>query len=157
MIGEGMTLRFTYIPLFFIVFIFINLDVRAAELRKMDDKEKVVAQNMSQMYAEHLFRSSCMQYYQGYMTEYGDDFTPETDPELRQRLVKACDCYTKGVVQVANPEDIITYVRTLYGYRKDTSSPPSPELRAYIETNSFGRMSDYTEDPKIRKKCGFGR
>ncbi len=153
-----MTLSMIRILLFSIAFICVSTASMAAEqgTRPMTDKEKEQSAKLSEIYAESMFLSSCIKYSQMYMSKDHSRFTQQSNPELYAQYVKACECYTKGVVKVATPDEIISYVKMLYGYQAGTPKM-TPDRRAYFSSESFNHVATYTADEASRKKCGFVR
>ncbi len=147
------------IPLLSFLFLALSLgSALAAEqgAKPMDDREKAQTSQLSAMYASSMFMSSCLKYSQMYMSKDYSIFNQQSNPELYAKYTKACECYTKGVEKAASPDDIISYVKMLYGYQVGTPKM-TPERQAYFSSQSFKNVATYTADEATRKKCGFVR
>lgn len=152
-----MALRFLSIVLVCIVFLPVfSWAEPVKKQQQMSDREKEQYAKMTSLYAEQTFKSSCLQNYQLYISAEVGTYTAQSHPELYKKLEGACDCYTRGVMKAASPDDVLAYVGMVYGYEEGTRRL-TPERQAYFRTQNFARVARYTADESVRKKCGFNR
>lgn len=138
----------------------LSVPARAADpspAAPLDDRQKAYYQKTTGLYAAHMFKTVCLRDYQAYITpQTATSFSPSANPELAQKLGKACSCMSNALLKGADPQDIMTYLRMVHGFTQGTPVL-TPDRRKYMQTQGFARVGQIADNAAIRRQCGFVR
>ena len=128
----------SFIPLFLISFISfstISFAEGTIQQRQITKEEREEYQKLSAVYAQGLFESTCMENYRQFLSEEGMGFLQNAPQEKFDALAKSCRCLVKDVMELYQPQDVITAVTYLYKHRPHAETL-SPEFMEFYNSKS---------------------
>ena len=109
-------------------------------------------QQLTRIYAEHIYTSLCAQAYRG---EFFTNELSSTDvAQLNNHTLSACKCQYSALAAKNSPSAIIDYVMYVYGENINPEMN-DPAAMAYYSSNKISDIGVILDDESIRKKCGF--
>lgn len=141
--------------LFFVLMMMSVSVANATEGQQLSAKEMELAGQMSAMYAQHMYSSSCVNTQKLYNYKLSKMKSDEAN-QVMANYKKSCDCMMDIIMKTTLPNDVIDFITYM-----NTDSTPAPGKTKYERTERqkqiFAKMMLANRNQENRKKCGFDR
>ena len=145
---KGVFQKFVFI---IVLFSFLSVAHAANNDKPLTGNDLKEATQMNDMYARHMFSSSCMERQKAL-------YTPKTlsPAEIAARLEKckeSCDCLTDAILKKFTPNDLIGYIADMDGV-----FPPGVKVRPKpdpLVARKYGQIAAMNREIRTRQQCGF--
>lgn len=138
--------------LFILALVCVSTAAMAADKPvQLKGKDLEEAQQMNDIYARHMYSSSCVDRQKAF-----DTSDASTEAEKAGRMAefkKSCDCMTDTVLKSFQPNDIISYVGDMNGaIPPGVTTRPKPDP---IMVNKYLKIAEINRNKENREKCGL--
>lgn len=132
---------------------FFALGLGIASPARAADETSSTQAKISAEYSQYLFGSVCAQ---NYRTKFRVSKLSEKDKQqLFKHTSDACACLYQQVAKSNSPEDITDYIMTKFSAKPKGYKETGPDKG--LEARTIRPIAMITNDPDVRKKCGFVR
>jgi hypothetical protein len=126
----------------------------AENMKSLNSRELKMAMQMNQMYASHMYSSSCMMQQKAQLLSTA--MSEDAKIKQIQASQKACDCMSDEILKKVNPNDLIDYVTQTNGARY-TGAGQNNRIIQLKGSQQFIQIIQTSRDKGIRRECGFSQ